>query len=102
MKQEADFLPTLNSEEAYSFMTINPFLNYNLGGGWFVGSSPITTANWDTGGTKWTLPVGAQFGRLIKIADKLPVNLLVGAYYNALRPTGTGTWQLRTQVAFIF
>ena len=86
----------------YSFMTINPFINYNFGGGWFVGTSPITTANWDAGGAKWTLPVGAQFGRLIKIADKLPVNLLVGAYYNALRPTGTGTWQLRTQVALIF
>ncbi|HET7880134.1 MAG TPA: hypothetical protein VFL55_04555 [Acetobacteraceae bacterium] len=83
-------------------MTINPFVNYNLGGGWFIGTSPITTANWDVGGEKWTLPIGGQFGRLIKIADKLPVNLLVGAYYNALRPTGTGTWQLRTQVTFIF
>ena len=50
---------------------------------------------------KWTLPVGGQFGRLIKIADKLPVNLLIGAYYNALRPQfGAGTWQLRTQVSF--
>jgi hypothetical protein len=28
--------------------------------------------------------------------NKLPVNLLVGAYYDALRPTGAGTWQLRT------
>ena len=38
---------------------------------------------------------GAQFGRLIKIADKRPANLLVGGLllYNALRPTGT--WQLR-------
>jgi hypothetical protein len=86
----------------YSVMTINPFLNYNFGSGWFVGTSPITTANWDAGGEKWTLPVGGQFGRLIKIADKLPVNLLVGAYYNALRPTGVGTWELRTQVTFIF
>jgi hypothetical protein len=86
----------------YTLTTINPFINYNFGEGWFVGMSNITTANWDTGGEKWTLPVGAQFGRLIKIADKLPVNLLVGAYYNALRPTGTGTWQLRTQVTFIF
>jgi hypothetical protein len=84
----------------YTLTTINPFINYNFGEGWFVGMSNITTANWDTGGEKWTLPVGAQFGRLIKIADKLPVNLLVGAYYNALRPTGT--WQLRTQVTFIF
>jgi hypothetical protein len=86
----------------YTLTTINPFLNYNFGEGWFVGTSLVTTANWDTGGQKWTLPVGAQFGRLIKIADKLPVNLLVGAYYNALRPTGAGTWQLRTQVTFIF
>jgi hypothetical protein len=86
----------------YTLTTINPFINYNFGEGWFVGMSNITTANWDTGGEKWTLPVGAQFGRLIKIADKLPVNLLAGAYYNALRPTGTGTWQLRTQVTFIF
>jgi hypothetical protein len=30
--------------------------------------------------------MGLQGGRLIKIADKLPVNLLVGAYYNAMRP----------------
>jgi hypothetical protein len=83
-------------------MTINPFLNYNFGGGRFIGASPITTASWDTGGEKWTLPIGAQFGRLIKLGGKLPVNLLVGAYYNALRPSGAGTWQLRTQLAFIF
>jgi len=86
----------------YTLTTINPFINYNFGEGWFVGMSNVTTANWDSGGQKWTLPVGAQFGRLIKIADKLPVNLLVGAYYNALRPTGAATWQLRTQVTFIF
>jgi hypothetical protein len=86
----------------YSVMTINPFINYNFGEGWFVGTVPILTASWDIPGQKWTLPVGGQFGRLIKIADKLPVNLLVGAYYNALRPASTGTWQLRTQITFIF
>jgi len=55
-------------------MTINPFVNYNFGEGWFVGTVPVITADWETGGQKWTLPVGGQFGRLIKIADKLPVN----------------------------
>lgn len=86
----------------YSLTTINPFFNYNFGGGWFVGTVPIITANWDASGEKWTLPVGLQAGRLIKIAGKLPVNLLVGAYYNALRPPRGGTWQLRTQITFIF
>jgi hypothetical protein len=86
----------------YSLMTINPFVNYNFGGGWFVGTVPIMTANWDAGGTKWTIPVGLQAGRLIKIGGKLPVNLLVGAYYNAVRPQYGATWQLRTQIAIIF
>ena len=86
----------------YALTSINPFINYNFGEGWFVGTQSLTTASWDTRGEKWTLPVGLQGGRLIKIAGKLPVNLLAGAYYNALRPTGTGTWQLLTQVTFIF
>lgn len=63
--------------------------------GWFVGTLPIINANRDGSGQKWTLPVGAQAGRPIKFGDKLPVNLLTGAYYNALRPTGGATWQLR-------
>ena len=86
----------------YSFFTFNPFLNYNFGGGWFVGTVPIITANWLSGGEKWTLPVGAQAGRLIKLGGKLPVNLVIGAYYNALRPQFGATWQLRTQIAIIF
>jgi hypothetical protein len=71
----------------YTFLTINPFVNYNFGGGWFAGTVPIITANLDAGGANWTLPVGGQFGRLIKI-DNQPVNLLPGAYYNAIRPSG--------------
>jgi hypothetical protein len=51
----------------YSLFTFNPFFNYNLGGGWFAGSVPIITANWNRPGAKWTLPMGAQVGRLIKI-----------------------------------
>jgi len=50
------------------------------------GTVPVIAANWMRGGAKWTLPVGAQTGRLIKLGGKLPVNLLVGAYYHALRP----------------
>lgn len=86
----------------YSLFTLNPFVNYNFPGGWFVGTVPIITANWLSGGEKWTLPVGAQAGRLIKIGGKLPVNLLAGAYYNAIRPAGGATWQLRTQIALVF
>jgi len=87
---------------SYVLTTVNPFVNYNFAGGWFIGADLVSTASWNTGGEKWTLPVGAKAGRLIKIADKLLVNLLIGAYYNALRPQGAGTWQLRTQVTLVF
>jgi hypothetical protein len=86
----------------YNTFLFEPFFNYNFGGGWFVGTVPILTANWDSGGEKWTLPVGVQAGRVIKLGGKLPVKLEVGAYYNALRPTGAATWQLLTEVAFVF
>jgi hypothetical protein len=48
------------------------------------------------------VPVGIQAGRLIKIGGKLPVDLLVGVYNNAVRPEFGATWQLRTQIAFVF
>jgi hypothetical protein len=87
----------------YSLFTVNPFFNYNFGEGWYVGSSPIITANWQAAGNNaWTLPVGAAVGRVIKIGGKLPVNFQIGAYYNALRPQFGSTWQLRTQITLIF
>ena len=82
---------------------MQPFVNYNFGEGWYVGSSPIITANWlASDNNAWMLPVGALAGRVVKIGGKLPVNLSVGAYYNALRPQFGSTWQLRTQVTLIF
>jgi hypothetical protein len=87
----------------YNMFLTQPFANYNFGEGWYVGSAPIITANWLTSGNNaWTLPVGAQVGRVVKIGGKLPVNFLVGAYYNALRPEFGSTWQLRTQITLIF
>ena len=86
----------------YNNFLLQPFLTYNFKGGWFFGSSPIATANWLVSGDKaWTLPVGAQFGRVIKIG-RTPVNLLLGAYYNTLRPQFGSTWQIRSQIAFVF
>ncbi len=87
----------------YNMFLTQPFVNYNFGEGWYAGTSPIITANWLTSGNNaWTLPLGANVGRVVKIGGKLPVNFSVGAYYNALRPEFGSTWQLRTQVTLIF
>jgi hypothetical protein len=86
---------------SYNNFLTQPFVNYNFGGGWYVTSSPIVTANWENPGTKWTVPIGGGAGRVVKIG-KLPVNFMVGAYYNVVRPEYGADWQLRTQVTFIF
>jgi hypothetical protein len=86
----------------YNLFAATPFFNYNFDSGWFVGTMPIITSVQTSGGERWTLPVGANIGRVVKIGGRLPVALLVGAYYNAVRPRFGAAWQLRTQIAIIF
>jgi hypothetical protein len=83
-------------------LTIQPFVNYNLPGGWYLTSSPVITANWKAGSSdRWTVPVGGGFGRVFKLGDQ-PVNAQVAAYYNVVRPTGAADWQVRAQLQFLF
>ncbi len=86
---------------SYNNFLTEPFVNFNFGDGWYVGSSPIITADWQANGTKWTVPIGADAGRVFKVG-KLPINVLIGAYYNLVEPTYGGDWQLRSQVTLIF
>jgi hypothetical protein len=82
-------------------MLLNPFVNFNLPGGWYLTSSPIITANWEAdSGDKWTVPVGGGVGKLFKLG-KLPINTSLQAYYNAERPKFGSDWQLRFQVQFL-
>jgi hypothetical protein len=88
---------------SYTTFLTQPFVNYNFGAGWYVNSGPIITAAWPALRDKaWTVPVGGGFGKVIRIGGKLPVNLSLGVYYNAVRPQFGATWQLRTQVTVIF
>ena len=88
-----------------NLMTVQPFVNYNFGKGWYVSSSPIITANWEAHGSDntWTVPVGGGFGRIIRIG-KLPVNLNAQAFDNVVKPDDdpTADWTLRLQVQFLF
>jgi len=83
-------------------MLIQPFVNYNLGKGLAVGTSPIITANWEaSSGQKWTVPLGAQISQIIPIG-KIPVSFLLGAYYNVEKPDNGPDWSLRFQFALLF
>ncbi len=83
-------------------MTIYGFAFYNFKRGWYLVSTPITTADWTAERDKrWTVPVGGGAGRLFKIGRQ-PLNARA-QYFNDVRTTTGGTdWQLQTQLQFIF
>jgi hypothetical protein len=84
-----------------NFFTLQPFVNYNFGDGWYVTSSPIITSNWLADGHGWTLPLGGGLGKVFRLG-KLPINVSLQGYYNAVRPDDGANWQLRSQLTFIF
>jgi hypothetical protein len=82
------------------------FVSYNFKGGWYVGSSPINTADWTQPKSEdtWTVPLGMCVGKIIKVG-KQPVNLQLAYYYNVVRPTGSvpsGPYTIRFQLQLLF
>jgi hypothetical protein len=73
------------------------FIVRQLGDGWYVNSAPILTVNWKATADKWIVPFGAGAGKLV-FMGKLPVNMQVGAYFNAVKPDFGPDWQFRIQV----
>ena len=78
------------------------FINYNLQKGWFIGLSPIITANWEASrGNVWTAQFGGGIGRIMEFGAQ-PVSLLAQFYGNAVHPANTPTWTMRLQISFLF
>ena len=88
-------------EDVNQFL-MQPFVNYNLPGGWYLSTAPNITANWETHGKgRWTVPVGGGVGRVFTIS-KQPVNLSVRAYYNVVRPDNGPDWSVQVQLTLLF
>jgi hypothetical protein len=86
---------------SYSNGLIQPFLNYNFPDGTYLTSSPIITVNWQANGSnQWMVPIGGGVGKIFHFG-KLPVNMQVAAYYNAVRPDFGANWQIRAQMQFL-
>jgi len=42
-----------------NFMDLQPFFFYNLPRGWYLGTVPLITANWEADSdNRWTVPIG--------------------------------------------
>jgi hypothetical protein len=89
-----------SSDPSYNQMLIQPFVNYNLGDGWYLVTAPIMTANWEASSSEtWTIPLGGGGGKVFRIG-KQPVNVNLQFYYNVEKPTLVGDWSSRLQIQF--
>ena len=86
---------------AVSTFLVQPFVNYNLPGGWYLVSSPIITANWQRTNDQWIVPVGGGFGRVFRLGRQ-PMNASLQAYANVIKPDGFGDVTVRAQIQFLF
>ncbi len=83
-------------------LLIQPFVNYNFGKGFSVGTQPIITANWEAAsGNRWTVPLGAGVAQILKLG-RLPIKLSLAGYYNVERPRSGPDTQLQFTVQFLF
>jgi hypothetical protein len=81
---------------------LEPFINYNLDGGWYLITDMIITANWDADSSnRWTIPLGGGFGKMFAIGEQ-KMNTKFEVYYNVKKPTGAPDWTLGWTLQFLF
>ncbi len=87
---------------SYNNGLIQPFVNFNFEGGFYLTSAPIWTVDWKAdSGQQWTVPLGGGVGKIFHLG-KLPVNTQISAYYNVVKPDFGANWQVRAQVQLMF
>jgi hypothetical protein len=83
-------------------LLLQPFVNYNLPGGWYLVSAPIITADWTAAqSNRWTVPVGGGAGKIFHI-DSQPINASRQAFDYPICTILGRSWAIRFQVQFLF
>ncbi|MDB4516469.1 hypothetical protein N9089_02590, partial [Crocinitomicaceae bacterium] len=91
-----------SDRNSVSQMLLEPFINYNLEGGWYLISDMIITANWQAdSGNEWTVPLGGGFGKMFAIGSQ-KMNTKLEAYYNVEKPDGAPDWAFSWTLQFLF
>jgi hypothetical protein len=91
-----------SSRKDVNQLLLQPFVNYNLPGGWYLVSSPIITADWTAvSGNRWTVPIGGGVGKIFRIGSQ-PINTSLQAFDYLIRTSLGPSWAIRFQVQFLF
>jgi hypothetical protein len=90
-----------SDREDVNQLSLQPFITYHFGKGWYVGSPEIPqTYNFEN--SKWTWAIGPQLGRVFKIG-KRPVKMFGAVYYNPEDDAGpTPEWTAKIGLTLLF
>jgi hypothetical protein len=79
-----------------------PFINYNLKGGWAISTAPVITVNYAApGNQKWSVPIGGGGGKTFKLGDQtMQINMLYYTYIQ--KPIYTPQTNLRIVWSLLF
>ena len=90
------------TKTAMNLLFVQPFINFNLQGGWALGTAPAITANWSAdSGQQWTVPLGMSISK-VTVVGKQPVNVSLQYYHHVEHPDNAGSEQVRFLLAFLF
>ncbi len=79
---------------------LQPFANYNLGGGLSLGVSLEAAGNWEAD-EKWTVPLLFNVSK-VTLLGKRPVSFALAAGPTIASPDGGADWRFRLAVTFLF
>jgi hypothetical protein len=82
--------------------TVGYFAYRNFADGWWIGTNPENTADWErAGGNVWSVPVGGGFGKVLS-EGKHAVNLKLDGYYYAEQPPTGAEWFVNVGIEWLF
>ena len=81
---------------------LEPEISYNFESGWYVQCDPPITYDWTADSANaWTIPMGADIGRVFKVGSQ-NFSLQVGTYDLLKRPDGAPQWIIRVNLTLLF
>jgi len=89
-------------QASFGILRVQPFINYNLGRGWSLLTTPMIASRWSgDDDARWNVPVGGGIAWTTKI-EAQPISLSVQYYYNVVHPDASTSNLLRFVVVFLF
>ncbi len=87
----------------FNTMTLQPMFFYTLSPGVALAYNAVISADWEASSSnRWTVPLGLSYNKTWDMGGGHGFDLMVGPYYNVVRPDGAAKWEIRFGVNWLF